>query len=131
MTNDWCSIITSACPLPIGRVLWDEHALVLGGPGWSFACTAPWRVVAGETMIAGCEDRIAAGTVAELEGLRVVRCESLVRLASGDLRLVLSDGRALEVFVANHVDPWVFSLPGGPIFVPSPGDPGWFGAGGR
>lgn len=131
MTNDRGSTITSACPLPIDRVHWDEHALVLGGPEWSFACAAPWRVVDGETMIAGCEDRIAAATVAELEGLRVARCESLVRLASGDLRLVLSDGRALEVFVANQVDPWVFSLPTGLTFVPSPGDPGWFGAHGH
>jgi hypothetical protein len=129
MTSDWCAFITSACPLLIERVSWDEYALVLGGPDWSFTCTSPWRVVAGETMIAGWEEKGATATVGELVNLRVVRCESLVRLDAGDLRLVLSDGRALEVFVTATIDPWVFRLPEPPIIVPAPGAPGWFRVG--
>jgi hypothetical protein len=129
MTNDWCSDINSACPLTIERVLWDGHSLVLSGPEWSFACTSPFRVIEGERMIAGWEDKRIGAAVAELESLRVVQCESLIRPASGDLRLVLSDGRALEVFTTSTIDPWVFRVPTPPIIIPSPTSPGWYGAG--
>jgi|GEM_PF-2110955 len=108
MTDDWSSAVNAACPLAITGVLWEEHSLVLSGPEWSFGCTSPFRVVEGERMVSGWEDRGIGTAVAELEKLRVVRCESLIRPASGDLRLVLSDGRALEVFTFGTIDPWVF-----------------------
>jgi hypothetical protein len=129
MTNAWCLAITSACPLVISRVLWDGNVLVLGGPDWSFTCTSGWRVAEGERMIAGWEDKSVDGVVAELENLPILRCESLVLPSSCDLRLVLPDGRALEVFATSILEPWVFRLPAGPIIVPSPGHPGWYGAG--
>lgn len=128
MNEDWCSMVNSACPLPIRHVSWDDLALVLSGPEWAFTCTSPWRVVSGERLVAGWEDARAAATVAELESLQVVGCQVLTRLSAGDVRLVLSDGQALEVFVANSVDPWVLRLPDRPTIVPSPTDPGWFRA---
>lgn len=78
----------------------------------------------------GWEDKTIGAAVAELENLRVVRCESLIRPASGDLRLVLSDGRTLEVFTFGTIDPWVFTLPAPPILVSSPTAPGWYDAAG-
>jgi hypothetical protein len=44
--------------------------------------------------------------------------------------LVLSDGRALEVFTFRTIDPWVFRLATPPILVPFPTSPGWYGPAG-
>jgi len=93
--DDWRLMIDSACPLPSRHALWDDLSLVLSGPEWGFTCTSPWRVVSDERMIAGWEDAGAAATIAGLDTLQVVGCETLVRLSSGDLRLVLANGHAL------------------------------------
>ena len=132
MNDDWCLVVNASCPLPIESVFWDDPVLVLSGSNWSFTCTSSWRIVSGDRMVAGCEEVGAAEeALRAISGLQVLRCVSLVRPSSGDLRLVLSGEMAVEVFVATPVDPWVFRLPDGPTLVPSPGDPAWFTSTGR
>ena len=121
----WPEFVTAQCPLAIEAADWSDPVLVISGPQWSLSCTSAWRLVVAERLVAGGEDPSAVRQVEALAGRTVVRCEALTSPALGDLRLRLDDGRALEVFVATAVDPWVLQLPRGAILVPSPADPNW------
>lgn len=126
MTGDWVSTINAQCPLRINWLSWEDPVLLLRGADWHFSSTSVWRLVDGERMLAGCEDDSASTKVEALRGTSIIRCETATRDLYGDLRLVSSNGLALEVFVASSVDPWAFRLPHGPTIIPSPGEPNWF-----
>jgi hypothetical protein len=122
--KNWVSSLAAACPLRIERTSWEDPILVLGGADWNFACTSTWRIANGERMLVGCEDPEAAHEVASLSGRVIDLCINPSWLGSGDLRLVLDDGRMIEIFVASAIDPWAFRIPGLTI-VPSPTAPEW------
>jgi hypothetical protein len=126
MTADWVSTINSHLPLRIKWLSWEDPTLVLRGADWNFTCTSAWRIVESERMIGGCEDDAASSVIERLRGGIIVKCESLTESLLGDLRLVVSDGVVLEVFVASTTDPWAFRLPEGPTVIPSPSAPNWF-----
>ena len=117
--------INRHCPLLINWAAWEDPTLVVRGDTWSFTTLSPWRLISEHRLVAGCEDANAGDVVHALRSQRIERAEPLTDGGLPDLRLILSGGQALEVFVAGHYEPWVFRVPELTI-VPSPSDPDWF-----
>jgi hypothetical protein len=125
------AVVRAAAPrLPL-RVLgaeWSDPVLLLHGDGWSLMVASPWRIVEGGRLRRGCWDHDAAREVATLVGRDVVGRDVVgIEPQGGAVRLdpalVLSDGRRLEVFPVDDVEPWVLRLPSGPVWVPVPSRP--------
>ena len=125
MSRSWTDFANAQCPLTVGWVAWEDPTLVIRGEAWSFTTTSAWRVRVGPRFIGGCEDPTADEAIASLRGAQLTRVES-ASSDGADVALVFEDGRRLEVFAANAVEPWVLRLPTPPILIPVPGDPRWF-----
>lgn len=125
MTYDWISEINACCPLRITSASWQDPVLALAGHEWWFSCLSSWRIVDTDRMVVGCDDDDAGHAIDRLSNASVVRCESFSHPVLGDLRIIVTGGLALEVFVSSPTDPWVFHLPVPPTIVPAPGDPSW------
>jgi hypothetical protein len=120
------AVVRAAAPhLPL-RVLgaeWNDPVLLLRGDGWSLTVTSPWRIAEGGRLRRGCWDDGAAREVATLVGREVVKVEPQGGAVGLDPALVFSDGRRLEVFSVDDLEPWVLRLPSGPVWVPVPSRP--------
>lgn len=125
MTTDWVLAANACFPLRVEWTAWEDPTLVLKGSGWSFASTSAWRLRDPDKLIAGCEDEGAGSALEALARSDIVKLEAFTTPTLGDVRLVFSNGRMLEVFVAGTIDPWVFRLPNALTIVPSPTDPEW------
>jgi hypothetical protein len=97
--------------------------LLLRGDAWSLMVASPWRIVDDRRLRRGCWDDGAAREVAALAGHGVVRLEPQGCTVQLDPLLVFSDGRRLEVFSVDDLEPWVLRLPSGPVWVPVPSRP--------
>lgn len=73
-------------------------------------------------MIWGYGDATAGDHINELVGSDIIAIVAQSLTLKADPVFILSDGRKLEVFSDQYLDPWVMRLPG-MTFVASPTDP--------
>lgn len=95
--------------------------LSLGGDRWTLSSPSAWRIVGGGVLAFGWSDEAAEAGVAELIGLSIVAVEPQSARMTGDPAFELSDGRWIEIFSDQPMDPWVFALPS-MVFVGAPAD---------
>ena len=120
MSGTWVGFVNSQLPLPIERAEWEDPVLLVGGSNWSLQTTSTWRIVGRRSLVAGSEEEDSRGRVPELVDRPVIRCSRLTDSPCADLRLELTGGWLLEVFVATCQDAWVLRLPSPPTLVPGP-----------
>ncbi len=106
-------------PLVIQEAEWNDPVLTLIGPGWSLASLSPWRVVANSRLVYGWSHADAGDLVWDLCGQSIISLGVQSQLTPVDPVLHLSDGRAIEIFSENAVDPWSIQMSGA-TFVGSP-----------
>jgi hypothetical protein len=110
-------------PLKI-RVAWFERLyLHLHGDDWTFNSDSPWRVTEAGRMIWGYGDATAGDHINELVGSDIIAIVAQSLTLKADPVFILSDGRKLEVFSDQYLEPWVMELPGMNVFVALPSDP--------
>ncbi len=117
---EWIEIANRVCPLQIERSKWQDPILSLGGNNWSFSATAPWRVVRGNTIIAGVYDDNASTFADAWLGERIVKFLVLPGSPQLDIAAILSNGDMLQIFCTSTHENWVLRVPGEPtmVFVP-------------
>lgn len=125
MSPFWLDQIAAACPLKIERVEWHDPQLTIGGSDWYFNTVAPWRLLSPDRLITGIYDEGFETAIQELVGLTITSCSSSRDAPQIDPCFILSNGRQLEVFSTEALDPWTMKLPQPPILVASPSDPEW------
>ncbi|QFZ18748.1 hypothetical protein [Saccharothrix syringae] len=126
MPESCARALRAALPLTVDGASWgDDEVLTLSGAGWSLAASCAWRVV-GERLRFGWESEDARALVDRMVGLDVVGCEPQSAFFPADPRFLMSDGTALELFSAHHLEPWVMTV-GGTTFVASPSAAEWVG----
>lgn len=124
MPEPFARELRAALPLTVDIASWgDDDIFTLSGVGWSLAVSCAWRVV-GRHLHFGWESEDARALVEQMKGLRVVGCEVQSPFLPVDPRFLMSDGTALELFSAHHLEPWVMSVRGG-TFVASPSSVEW------
>lgn len=124
MSESYARALHTALPLKVDEASWgDDEVLILSGVEWSLAITCAWRVV-GRRLLFGWESEDARILVDRMGGLAIVGCESQSAFLAVDPRFLLSDGTALELFSAHHLEPWVMTVRG-TTFVASPSDVKW------
>jgi hypothetical protein len=114
----------AALPLKVDKACWgDDEILTLSGVGWSLAIGCAWRVV-GRRLSFGWESEDARTQMGHVNGLDIIGCEVQSTFFPVDPRFLMSDGTALELFSAHHLEPWVMTVHG-KTFVASPSDLEW------
>ncbi|MAX56555.1 MAG: hypothetical protein CL537_13765 [Alcanivoracaceae bacterium] len=116
MINSLLDVLTNVLPLKAEKVLWDGDALVISGDGWFFSTLSAWRVSSGGVVQFACWDKNIDKFLDELEGLDVVAVNHQGAIISVDPVFELSDGRMLEIFSTDTVEPWVLRLPNGEVY---------------
>lgn len=109
-------------PLVIKEASFADPTLTLTGDDWSFSSPSAWRVVKEGVLEFGWSEVKAPDLVWDLCGLAIISVAPQSPAMSGDPAFELSDGRWLEIFSDNAIDPWSMQLPG-MTFVGSPSDP--------
>ncbi|WP_033438186.1 hypothetical protein [Saccharothrix sp. NRRL B-16314] len=124
MPEPFARVLHAALPLTVDETAWgDDEVLVLAGVEWSLAVNCAWRIV-GERLLFGWESMGVGTLLARLVGLDVVACEVQSPFLPVDPRFLMSDGTAVELFSAHHLEPWVMTVRGS-TFVASPSDVEW------
>lgn len=103
-------------PLAFEAVDWDGNTLNLSGADWSFSTESAWRVTSDGKIVAGCWDADSRQVIEQLIGQLIVSIEAIPTKVSGDLALIFSGGRKVEIFATFASDAWVFRIPNGKIF---------------
>lgn len=109
-------------PLVIEEAECDETTFSLRGKDWQFNGMTEWRLFNKGHFWIGCYDDDAGRYFKKLEGMSI---ESIQSIFNVDPVLNLSSKLALEIFSTSSVEPWVFRLPGGQVYVASPSDLDW------
>jgi len=109
--------LSSLYPLLIKQCSWDEDALTLVGADWNFNTLSAWRIAYEEKIQFACWDKEISDRLKELEGLSIVSLMAQGQYVQEDPVFELSDGRYLEIFSTDTVEPWAFQIPGGKIYV--------------
>lgn len=117
MMNSLINVLVSLLPLMVKQVSWDGDTLVIAGDGWSFSSLSAWRISNGESVQFACWDKDIDDSVNELNGLNIVAVKHQGSTISVDPVFELSDGRLLEVFSTDTVEPWVLRLPDGKVYI--------------
>jgi hypothetical protein len=122
--GSYVGALHAALPLTVHEAFWDDdEVLILSGVEGSLAVTCAWRVV-GRRLLFGWESEDARTLLARRRGLDIVGCEAQSVYLPVDPRFRMSDGTALELFSAHHLEPWVMTVRG-TTFVASPSDVEW------
>lgn len=108
--------IEKELPLTIKGAVFESEELTIWGEDWEFYTSSPWRVVSKHGLLFGCGSAMLEEYLATLLGQSIVTAKPF-GFAGIDPQFMLSDGRLLEIFSDQHLDPWTFDLPGGSIFV--------------
>jgi hypothetical protein len=114
--------LSSMLPATIKEAAFLDPTLTLAGDGWAFSSPSAWRVLKGSVLEFGWSSVDAPNLVLDLVGLSIVSVTSQSPIMRGDPAFELSDGRWLEIFSDDAVDPWSMQLPN-VTFVGSPSDP--------
>jgi hypothetical protein len=114
--------LSSMLPVTIKEAAFLDPTLTLAGDGWAFSSPSAWRVLKGSVLEFGWSSVDAPNLVLDLVGLSIVSVTSQSPIMRGDPAFELSDGRWLEIFSDDAVDPWSMQLPN-VTFVGSPSDP--------
>jgi hypothetical protein len=109
--------LTKLLPMLIKEVSWDGETFIIAGDGWSFSTLSAWRIIDGESVAFACWDKEIDVLVNKLKGLSLVAVKPQGACLSVDPAFLLSDGRRLEVFSTDTVEPWVLKLPEGNVYV--------------
>lgn len=117
MITSLINVLISLFPLVIKQVSWDGDTLIVTGEGWSFSTISAWRIIEGESVQFACWDRDIGKQVNSLEGLSLVAVQPQGSSIGVDPTFQLSDGRRLEVFSTDTVEPWTLKLPDGNVYV--------------
>ncbi len=104
-------------PLLIREVSWNGDALVLNGDSWSFSTPSAWRLVADAAVAIGCWDKDVIRDLDTLRGISIVAVKSQGTSIEVDPTFVLSDGRMLEIFSTDTVEPWTMSFSDGLVYI--------------
>ena len=104
-------------PLLIEKISWDGDTLILGGDGWNFSTLSAWRIIDDSDVQVACWGKGVDGAINELVGLSIIEVGYQGISIEVDPLFKLSDGRLLEVFSTDTIEPWVMQLPDGKIYV--------------
>ena len=117
MMNNLINVLVSLLPLMVKQVSWDGDTLTIAGDGWSFSTLSAWRISNSESVQFGCWDKDIDESVKGLSGLNIIAVKIQGSTITVDPIFELSDGRILEVFATDTVEPWVIKLPDGKVYV--------------
>lgn len=119
MINHLIQGSSNLLPLSVNSVSWDGDTLMLIGSDWSFSTMSAWRIInAGEIQIA-CWDNNAEDYLKKLEGLLIVAIQPQSQYIQVDPVFELSNGKQLEIFSTDTVEPWSLQLPNGKLYIGS------------
>lgn len=104
-------------PLLIKSISWDGDTLTIHGDDWSFTTLSAWRISNNGSVEFACWDKEIDELLAALENLSIVEIRHQGSEVQVDPVFQLSDGRILEVFSSDTVEPWVVQHPNGDVFV--------------
>ncbi|MBU1168437.1 MAG: hypothetical protein KKD44_02630 [Proteobacteria bacterium] len=117
MINNLLNVLINILPIIVEKVSWDGDTLIIAGDGWSFSTLSAWRVINRGTIQFACWDKNINESVNELSGLSIVSVAAQGLNIGVDPVFELSDGRLLEVFSTDTVEPWTLRLPDGKVYV--------------
>jgi hypothetical protein len=88
-----------------------------------FNTPSAWRLVDGRrVVVANGDDGERVKEIVKLVGLSIVAIEVQSTSVAVDPVFELSDGRRLEAFSTDTIEPWTFEFPPRKIYVASPSD---------
>ncbi|MCX2803383.1 hypothetical protein [Microbulbifer thermotolerans] len=117
MITNLINVLNDLLPLVIKEISWDGDTFIIAGDEWSFSTTSAWRIIKESSIDFACWDNNIDTRVDKLKGLSLVAVQPQGSSIHVDPAFQLSDGRRLEVFSTETVEPWAFTLPGGSIYV--------------
>ncbi len=103
-------------PLHIQRASYESDQFNIGDDSWSFNANSAWRIISSQGLEFGWESDFSNTELNSLIGTSVVKVNPL-GMGNLDPQFILSDGRAIEIFSAQHLEPWVLHLPNQVIIV--------------
>lgn len=121
MIRQILACLQAFCPLRITFVEWKDPVLSLCGDNWSLTISSPWRVISEVAMEYGCWDASSVEAIKDFHGLNIIDAFVQSTSLGVDPVLILSNGKKLEIFSIDAVEPWVLRLPD-KTFVASPTD---------
>lgn len=117
MIDHMIQSLLSLYPLLIKHISWDGDVLNLVGTDWNFNTLSAWRITHDGKIQFACWDEGIGDRLKELEGLSIVRVRPQGQCIQEDPVFELSDGRYLEIFSTDTIEPWSFQVPDGKIYV--------------
>ena len=104
-------------PLLIKSISWDGDTLTIRGENWSLTTLSAWRISNKGSVEFACWDKEIDELLAALESLSIVEIRHQGSEVQVDPVFQLSDGRILEVFSTDTVEPWILQHQNGDVMV--------------
>lgn len=117
MITSLIDVFINRSPMYIKNVSWDGDTLIIEGDEWSFSTLSAWRIISSTAIEFACWDKDIDELVRGLNGLSIVSVRPQGSTLDLDPVFGLSDGRLLEVFSTDTVEPWILMLPDNKVYV--------------
>ena len=114
--------ITGFLPLSISSIEWNDPSLIIIGENWKFSTVSSWRLIKNDRLVCGCYDQEALEFIKKIEKSFVDSLTIQSNELPTDPVFILSNGYKLEIFATTFLEPWIFELPSGLVYVASPSE---------